>query len=67
MSTTHRPRRLKVRTHYRQLAPQLRTTARLLLLGNWLAAAGFGPGITAVVQVESGRLIITPGSEVHNG
>jgi hypothetical protein len=60
MSTTHRPRQLKVTTHYRQLAPQLRTTARLLLLGNWLAAAGFGPGVVAVVQVEAGRLIITP-------
>lgn len=67
MSTAHTPRRLKVTAHYRQLAPQLRTTARLLLLGNWLAAAGFGPGVVAEVQVEAGRLVITAGKEARNG
>lgn len=53
-------RQIKVATHYRQLHPQLRTTAKLLLQGNWLEAAGFAPGTVAAIEVQAGRLIITP-------
>lgn len=60
----HQPRRLKVATHFRELHPNLRTTAQLLLRGNWLAAAGFAPGSVAVVQVAPGRLTITTASHV---
>jgi len=59
-------RQLKVTPHYRQLHPQQRITARLMLLGNWLADAGFTPGAVAVVQVEAGRLTITR-KEAPNG
>jgi len=52
-------RRLKVALYYRRLHPTLSTTSQLVLRGNWLAEAGFGPGVTAVVEVEIGRLTIT--------
>ena len=35
-------------------------TAKLLLSGHWLEAAGFVPGTVAQVEVQAGRLIITP-------
>jgi hypothetical protein len=54
------PRRLKVAKHYRQLHPRLSTTSKLTLQGDWLAAAGFAPGAIAQVEVQAGRLIITP-------
>ncbi|MGI4870437.1 MAG: SymE family type I addiction module toxin [Janthinobacterium lividum] len=60
MSST--ARRLKVATFYRALHPNLRTTAQLILCGNWLAAAGFTPGTVAVVEVAPGQLTITPAS-----
>ena len=53
------PRRLKVAKHYRSLHPCLSTTAKLILQGDWLAAAGFPPGATALVEVQAGRLTIT--------
>jgi len=54
------PRRLKVARHYRSLHPQLSTTSKLLLQGDWLTAAGFPPGTVATVEVQAGCLIITP-------
>jgi hypothetical protein len=54
------PRRLTVARHYRQLHPHLSTTSKLLLQGDWLTAAGFPPGTVAVVEVQAGRLTITP-------
>lgn len=56
----HTARRIKVATHFRSLHPQLSTTSKLTLSGNWLAAAGFAPGAIAQVEVQAGRLIITP-------
>ncbi|GAA3987092.1 SymE family type I addiction module toxin [Hymenobacter antarcticus] len=53
-------RRIKVAPHYRQLHPQVRITSQLRLQGNWLAAAGFAPGTVAAIEVQAGRLIITP-------
>ncbi|TYZ12757.1 type I toxin-antitoxin system SymE family toxin [Hymenobacter lutimineralis] len=53
------PRRLKVAPHYKRLHPTLAVTSSLRLQGDWLTAAGFAPGATALVQVEAGRLIIT--------
>ncbi len=53
-------RRLKVARFFRQLHPQLTTTAKLTLQGNWLEAAGFHPGAIALVEVAPGRLVITP-------
>jgi len=53
-------RKIKVALHYRQLHPHTRTTAKLLLQGNWLEAAGFVPGTVAAIEVQAGRLIITP-------
>ena len=53
-------RRLKVACHFRQLHPHLSTTAKLTLQGDWLAAAGFPPGAVALVEVQAGRLTITP-------
>ncbi len=59
-----KPRRLKVATHYRSLQRplwgSLSTTAKLTLAGDWLAAAGFAPGAVALVEVQYGRLVITP-------
>ncbi len=55
----HPARRLKVATHFRRLHPQLSTTSKLTLSGDWLAAAGFAPGTIAQVEVQAGRLIIT--------
>jgi hypothetical protein len=55
----HTARRIKVATHFRSLRPQLSTTSKLTLSGDWLAAAGFAPGTTAAIEVQAGRLIIT--------
>lgn len=54
------PRRLKVARHYRSLHPRLSTTSKLTLQGDWLTAAGFPPGAIATVEVQAGRLVITP-------
>ena len=51
-------RRIKVAPHFRQLHPVQRITSKLLLQGNWLAAAGFAPGTVAAIEVQAGRLII---------
>lgn len=56
-------RRLKVAMFYKSCHPNLKTAPELLLRGDWLAAAGFAPGAVAVVQVEAGRLIITPAAD----
>lgn len=53
-------RRLKVAPLYRSCHPQQRITSQLRMQGNWLAAAGFPPGSIATVEVQAGRLIITP-------
>ena len=53
-------RRLKVAPLYRSCHPQQRITSQLRIQGNWLAAAGFPPGSIAAVEVQTGRLIITP-------
>ena len=53
-------RRLKVAPHFKSLHPRPAVTSSLRLQGDWLEAAGFAPGTVAVVQVENGRLIITP-------
>ncbi len=55
----HPARRIKVATHFRSLRPQLSTTSKLILSGDWLAAAGFAPGTVAAIEVQAGRLIIT--------
>jgi hypothetical protein len=56
-------RRIKLATHFRSLHPQLSTTSKLTLSGDWLAAAGFAPGAIAQVEVQAGRLIITTASK----
>ncbi|MBD2768458.1 type I addiction module toxin, SymE family [Hymenobacter sp. BT664] len=53
-------RRIKVTPHYRQLHPRVRITSKLMLQGNWLEAAGFAPGTIATIEVQAGRLVITP-------
>ncbi|RTQ52296.1 type I toxin-antitoxin system SymE family toxin [Hymenobacter gummosus] len=54
------PRRLKVAPHFKRLPPRPAVTSSLRLQGDWLEAAGFPPGSTAVVHIEAGRLVITP-------
>ncbi|GAA4382067.1 SymE family type I addiction module toxin [Hymenobacter koreensis] len=53
-------RRLKVAPHHKRLHPRPAVTSSLRLQGDWLQAAGFAPGTTALIQVEAGRLVITP-------
>ena len=52
-------RRIKVAPHYKFLSPRLAITSKLMLQGDWLAAAGFAPGTVAAIEVQAGRLIIT--------
>jgi hypothetical protein len=52
-------RKIKVAPHFARRRYDTTITSKLLLQGNWLEAAGFGPG-TVAIEVQAGRLIITP-------
>ncbi|MFD2787371.1 SymE family type I addiction module toxin [Hymenobacter rubripertinctus] len=53
-------RKIKIETRHRPRRWGFVSTAKLLLSGHWLQAAGFQPGTVAQVEVQTGRLIITP-------
>lgn len=53
-------RKVKVEFRHRRRAFGYAATAKLLLSGHWLEAAGFAPGTVAAIEVQAGRLIITP-------
>ncbi|WP_019946738.1 SymE family type I addiction module toxin [Hymenobacter aerophilus] len=58
-------RHIKIEYRHRRRAFGYAATAKLLLSGHWLQAAGFAPGTVAQVEVQAGRLIITPALPVH--
>ncbi|NVO30262.1 SymE family type I addiction module toxin [Hymenobacter lapidiphilus] len=53
-------RRLKIEYRNRARRWGFVATAKIMLSGHWLQAAGFQPGTVAQVEVQAGRLIITP-------
>ena len=54
------PRHIKIEVRHRRRQYGYTATAKLLLSGHWLQAAGFAPGTLAQVEVQASRLIITP-------
>ena len=53
-------RHIKIEHRHRARRWGFVATAKLMLSGHWLEAAGFAPGTVASVEVQAGRLIITP-------
>ena len=53
-------RKIKVERRHRPRVYGYAATAKLMLSGHWLQAAGFPPGSIATVEVQAGRLVITP-------
>lgn len=54
------PRHIKIEVRHRRRRYGYAATAKIMLSGHWLQAAGFAPGTLAQVEVQAGRLIITP-------
>ena len=52
-------RKIKVERRHRPRVYGYAATAKLMLSGHWLQAAGFAPGTIAAIEVQAGRLIIT--------
>ena len=58
-------RHIKIEHRHRRRVYGYAATAKLMLSGRWLEAAGFAPGAVAQVEVQAGRLIITPALPVQ--